>query len=145
MNIKKVSIILLFISNYFVFAEDYWIEANNGISGITISSVAINQFNFIYASNNGSGVWLSQNNGLNWEQINNGLDLNVTKLYVDQYNNYAKKRYRIQLYFICFIHDLYCNRLRIFEKHVVSFYQQKKRLFQQLIHSLSSKSCTSVA
>ncbi|MFH1052222.1 MAG: T9SS type A sorting domain-containing protein [bacterium] len=83
MNIKKLATILLFISSFTVFASDYWIEANNGISELSISSIAINSNDDIFATNNGTGIWLSQNFGTNWTQVNYGLELSVIKIAVN--------------------------------------------------------------
>jgi photosystem II stability/assembly factor-like uncharacterized protein len=77
--IFKITIFLL-ISLTCLKASDHWIEANNGISNLSISSIAIDKDDNIFAGNNGTGVWLSQNHGINWTQVNNGNSLNVISL-----------------------------------------------------------------
>jgi|GEM_PF-4105002 len=81
MQIKLLFIIIFtIIFSQHLKGSDTWIESNNGISDLSISSITIDEDDNIFASNNGAGVFYSNNHGLNWSPVNNGLDLNVIKL-----------------------------------------------------------------
>ncbi|MFN3695315.1 MAG: T9SS type A sorting domain-containing protein [Ignavibacterium sp.] len=46
--------------------------SNNGIPSTTVHTLAVSETN-LFAGTNGSGIYISTNNGLNWSSVNNGL------------------------------------------------------------------------
>ncbi|MGB9774211.1 MAG: T9SS type A sorting domain-containing protein, partial [Bacteroidota bacterium] len=54
-------------------AQDFWQEADNGLYGGRVSSLAINSSGQIFAGTDGGGVYRSTDNGGSWTRINNGL------------------------------------------------------------------------
>ncbi|MGA2297157.1 MAG: T9SS type A sorting domain-containing protein [FCB group bacterium] len=82
---KNFIITLVILISAICLSKAQWEPVNNGLYGGNVTCLAVSGNN-IFAGTDGSGVFLSTDDGSNWKEINNGLrflDREVTYLFAD--------------------------------------------------------------
>ena len=88
MKYFAVFILLQFLFIYNGYLQAQWVQTS-GLNGRAVYCLAVSGPN-IFAGSNGSGVFLSSNNGINWTQVTDGLTDNyVNVLIVNGINIFA--------------------------------------------------------